>query len=114
VAILADHDAGTIRAYVVLERAKGTAVIWDLFGESDGDVRILLDRAAAEMRARGAFAMSVYAIGPKMAELFLSSGFRPREAEKTLMVDVGDVAEAARAILLDPSSWWVADGGEDL
>jgi hypothetical protein len=114
VAVLADREAGTIRAYVVIERSKGTAAIWDLFGESDADVRVLLDRSAAEMRARGAFVMSVYAVGPRMAELFRTSGFHAREAEKTLMVDVGDAAEAARATLLDPASWWVADGGEDV
>jgi hypothetical protein len=113
VGVLADAARKTIRAYVVVERAQGTANVWDLFGESNDAVKELLDRAAADLRARGAFAISVYALGPRMDAMLGACGFCARDADKTLVVDVEGAPEEARAAVLDPASWWVADGGED-
>jgi hypothetical protein len=74
----------------------------------------LLDDAAAEMRARGMFAISVYGVGARMNALLDSCGFKARDADKTLMVDAVQAPIATRAALLDAASWYVADGGEDM
>ncbi len=112
-AVLADRVAGTIHAYAVIERVGDSANMWDVFGESDDDVRTLLDGVALAMRQRGAFALSVYTVGSRLGDLLVSSGFLPRDANKTLVIDVSESSAAARNVLLDAANWFIADGGED-
>lgn len=111
---LRDRDrAGAARAYAVASVESGEFTLWDMFGTPD-HIGALLDAVIPRAVASGARTMTLRFLGdPRVVAVLISRGFREVEAERSVLYDVGAALAADRAVVVDPSAWYLMDVDED-
>ena len=81
---------------------------------SDEDETALLTALAREMYQRGCTSLSLRFLGsPSFVERLLNLGFRPRDSNRAMILEVGDALQPQRDMLHDLTNWYILDGDED-
>ena len=113
-ALLVERDSSVIRGYAAVERDGGAAHVVDLLAASDEDETALLTALAREMYQRGCTSLSLRFLGsPSFVERLLNLGFRPRDSNRAMILEVGDALQPQRDMLHDLTNWYILDGDED-
>ena len=113
-AVLVDHDTESFRGYAAIEGDGNTAHIVDMLARSDDDEMSLLIAVARTMYHRGCTSLSLRFLGaPTFVRRLLSLGFRARESNRVMILDVADSLQSDREFLHDSSNWFILDGDED-
>ena len=112
-ATLGRRQDGVLTAYAVVTKRDGVAHLSDFLAVSDPDLEALLALLPPALRAQGCTSVSVRFLGTeRIADLLQRSGFRLRDADRTVVVDAGS-DPALASILGDAGSHYLTDADED-
>ncbi len=112
-ATLERRGDGALRAYAVVTRRDGVAHLSDFLAVSGRELEALLALLLPALRAQGCTSASARFLGTaRIRRLLERSGFRLRDAERTVVIDAGgDPARAA--VIADVENHYLTDADED-
>jgi len=113
VATLTGCDRDDLRAYAIVELADGIAHIHDIFGAQQ-QLPALLDQLMPELYRRGAVVVSLAYLGGLLQPTLDKHGFTAREAERQVVLVVGQQGERYRQLANQPQRWHLLDIDEDI
>jgi len=112
-AALERRGDGALRAYAVVTRRDGMAHLSDFLAASDRELEALLALLLPVLRAQGCTAASVRFLGTaRVRRLLERSGFRLRDADRTVVIDAGG-DPALAAVIADVENHYLTDADED-
>ena len=112
-ATLERRGDGALRAYAVVTRRDGVAHLSDFLAASDPELEALLALLVPMLRAQGCASASVRFLGTaRVRQLLERSGFRLRDADRTVVIDAGG-DPALAAVIADVENHYLTDADED-
>jgi hypothetical protein len=113
-AVATGRADGAPRAYAVITRAGSVAHLSDFLGAGDPDLEALLRLLAPVLRSRGFASASARFLGTGRVQRVLEScGFRRRDEDRAVVLDVSGCPAPLARVLLDAESHYLTDADED-
>jgi hypothetical protein len=105
---------GAPRAYAVIARDGYVAHLRDFLGATGSDLEALLLLLLPLLRSLGLTSASASFLGVSRVNGILAScGFRPRDAERAVILDASGCPEPLARVLLDAGNHYLTDADED-
>jgi len=112
-ATLERRGDGALRAYAVVTRRDGVAHLSDFLAASDPELEALFALLVPVLRSQGCASASVRFLGTaRVRSLLERSGFRFRDADRTVVTDAGE-DPARAAVIADVENHYLTEADED-